>query len=251
MIESLYIAESGMKSQQALIEMISNNIANVATPGYKTASANFVDLVYQQESNSNLQSKGIGVHISAQLTDFNTGDLKQTGNPFDIAINGKGFIAVEDANGDTLYTRLGRLRINNDGMLSSVHGFVIGNGVHIPADASDLTITVSGAILAKMAGSEELIELGQLDLVNFTNEQGLEAVGNNLFRATSDSGEMITGKPGEYGLGGLVQGFTEMSNVNMNEEMVNLMLAQRGYQLNARIIQASDQILDTINNLRR
>ena len=251
MIESLYIAESGMKSQQALIEMISNNIANVATPGYKTASANFVDLVYQQESSENIQSKGIGVHISAQLTDFKTGDLKQTGNPFDIAINGKGFIAVEDANGDTLYTRLGRLRINNDGMLSSVHGFVIGNGVQIPSDADDLTITVSGTILAKTAGSEELIELGQLDLVSFTNEQGLEAVGNNLFRATAESGDVVIGKPGEYGLGGLVQGFTEMSNVNMNEEMVNLMLAQRGYQLNARIIQASDQILDTINNLRR
>lgn len=258
MIEALYIAETGMNSQQELIEVISNNIANVSTPGFKSSNVNFVDLVYQ--TNSNLQSnniashttvKGIGVSSSEHALNFSRGDLKQTGNPFDIAINGNGFLAVENSNGDLSYTRAGRLRVDKDGYLASSQGNRLASNIQLPPDVTSVTFTSSGDVLVKVGSSNELIEIGQIELVNFSNPQGLNRLGNNLYHATEETGQISFAKPGEDGLGQIVQGFTELSNVSMNEEMVNLMLAQRGYQLNARIIQVSDQVLETINNLRR
>lgn len=249
MIESLYIAETGMNSQQKLIEIISNNIANVNTPGFKGTNVNFVDLVNQ--SNNNGASQGVGVDAGKVFTNFSTGSLKQTGNPFDLAINGSGFLAIDQSNGEQVYTRAGRISIDKDGFLTSSQGLRLSDNIQIPPDATELTFTASGSVLTRIDGDPQLIEVGQIKLVNFSNTQGLKQVGHNLFLATEDAGNMNIDKPGESGTGQIIQGFTELSNVSMNEEMVNLMLAQRGYQLNARIIQTSDQIMETINNLRR
>ncbi|ODB37102.1 flagellar basal-body rod protein FlgG [Pseudoalteromonas sp. BMB] len=258
MIEALYIAETGMNSQQELIEVISNNIANVSTPGFKSAEVNFVDLVYQTnigtqgfELPAHASAQGIGVSTSEQVVNFERGDLKQTGNPFDIAINGNGFLAIETQNGELAYTRAGRLRVDDNGYLVSTQGQRLSANIQLPPDVTGVTFTSSGSVLVRVDSASQLVEIGQLELVNFNNPQGLNRIGNNLYQATEQAGQPTFGKPGESGLGQIVQGFTELSNVSMNEEMVNLMLAQRGYQLNARIIQVSDQVLETINNLRR
>lgn len=257
MIESLYIAETGMNSQQELIEIISNNLANVNTAAFKSESVSFVDLVYQPTGNqldnlsSNQQTKGIGVDVGKKIHDFSMGSLKQTGNPLDVAINGNGFLEVMQPNGEAAFTRAGRLRINEDGFLASSQGFKLSDNIQIPTEVKDITITASGSVLVKIPSENRLIEIGKISIANFTNVQGLTLAGNNLYQASQTSGQVYYSDAGTNGTGQLVQGFTEQSNVSMNEEMVNLMLAQRGYQLNARIIQVSDQILETINNLRR
>jgi flagellar basal-body rod protein FlgG len=259
MIESLYIAETGMTSQQKLIDVISNNIANASTPGFKKAQLSFVDLVYQTgnaneaatSSGSQSTNNGAGVMISDNIKDFSVGDLKQTNNPFDVAIQGAGFIEVDREDGTTGYSRAGRLRLDVDGYLTTTLGHRLSANIQLPPDASNFLISKEGEITALLGDDAERSVIGELQLSRFSNEEGLSAAGNNLYSASEASGEPIYATPGEYGTGYIVQGFTEISNVSMTEEMVNLMLAQRGYQLNARIIQVSDQLLDTINNLRR
>jgi flagellar basal-body rod protein FlgG len=259
MIESLYIAESGMSSQQKLIDVISNNIANASTPGFKKVQLNFVDLVYQSGSNlegadstnTHDMSNGAGVKIGSNIRDFSVGDLKQTGNPFDVAIQGAGFMEVQLEDGTVGYSRAGRLRLNNEGYLSTTEGYRLSANIQLPPDTTDLRISSNGQVTALLGSEGERVTLGEIELVRFTNEESLNGVGNNLFVASEKSGDVIYATPGEFGTGQLLQGITEVSNVSMTEEMVNLMLAQRGYQLNARIIQVSDQLLDTINNLRR
>lgn len=257
MIESLYIAETGMQSQQKLLDIISNNIANSSTPGFKKVDVNFVDLVSQvpnaQLPLSQRQSmpEGAGVKIHSTSTDFSTGGLKQTTNPFDLAINGKGFFEVNNADGSSSYSRASRFRLDENGYLTSSTGMKLAANIQLPPDSKGFVITSAGDVLVSLPDEEELVQLGSLELVNFSNTDGLQQVGENLYRPTEQAGDRVFGKPGENGMGSIAQGFTEMSNVSMTEEMVNLMLAQRGYQLNARIIQVSDQILETINNLRR
>ena len=254
MIDSLYIAESGMNSQQKMIELISNNIANVATPGFKKTGATFADVVYQpltNQSEGSAEVLGRGVAIAQLQVDFRSGDLKQSGNPLDIAINGHGFIPVITAQGDEAYSRGGRLKVDSQGYLATQQGYRLANDVQIPPETSDLTITANGIVLARVQGSAELIELGNLELVTFSNNSGLRQTEANVYQLTADAGERSYAMPGERGMGQVIQGFIEMSNVSMNEEMVNLMLAQSSYQLNARLVQVSDQILDTINNIRR
>jgi flagellar basal-body rod protein FlgG len=254
MIDALYIAESGMNSQQKMIEVISNNIANVSTPGFKKTSATFADVVYQPTmgtSEGSAEIQGKGVAISQLQVDFRHGDLKQSGNPLDIAINGNGFIPVISASGEEAYSRGGRLKVDSQGYLATQQGYRLANDIQIPPETSDLTITANGTVLARVQGDSELIELGKLELVTFSNSSGLRQAEANVYQLTADAGDRSYTKPGERGAGQVIQGFIEMSNVSMNEEMVNLMLAQRSYQLNARLVQVSDQILDTINNIRR
>ena len=258
MIESLYIAESGMNAQQSLIDIISNNIANSATPVFKKSQANFVDLIYssanlnQQSSlNNNESIRGAGVHVGSVTQDFSVGSIKQTNNPFDIAIQGDGFIEVELQNGELGYTRAGRLRVNNDSVLVTVEGLKLSSNIQVPVDTQALHINSKGQVFAEIDGESQRLELGQIELTKFINNSGLITAGNNVYLASADSGAAIYGTAGELGFGEILQGFSEISNVSMTEEMVNLMLAQRGYQLNARLIQVSDQLLETINNLRR
>lgn len=259
MIESLYIAETGMTSQQKLIDVISNNIANSSTPGFKKSQVNFVDLVYRSEtpngqannvSGSNVNN-GAGVQIASNITDFSVGELKQTNNPFDLAIQGSGLLEVELADGELAYTRAGRLRLDSEGYLATQEGLRLSANIQLPPDAVNLLISPQGQVSAQLGHQGERVVLGELELAKFTNMESMRTSGQNLYTATPESGDVLYGKPGEYGLGHLAQGTTEISNVSMTEEMVNLMLAQRGYQLNARIIQISDQLLDTVNNLRR
>ena len=256
MIDSLYIAETGMQSQQRLIDVISNNIANASTPGFKQSHVNFVDLVVEPKINANgeaeqLGLQGLGVQVDSVGMDFSLGELKQTNNAFDLAINGAGFIEVEGTNGDLLYTRAGRLRLNDEGFITTTQGYKLSAGVQVPPDAKSFSVSKSGEVSITLQGEDGPVTLGNIGLVNFHNPSAMVAVGDNLFRASNDSGHAIYTEPGQNGTGELIQGFTELSNVSMTEEMVNLMLAQRGYQLNARIIQVSDQIMETINNLRR
>lgn len=257
MIDSLYIAETGMNSQQKLIEVISNNIANASTPGYKQVSVNFVDLVYQPPStDTNMTQRtdvinGIGVQVHSTSTNFKVGEFKQTGNAFDIAINGAGFFEVVTENGDFAYTRSGRLRLDQNGYLTITTGEKLSANIQLPPDAKAFVISKTGEVSASIGNEDELVRLGQIDLVNFNNPDALQSIGRNLYLVTENAGVANYAAPSDAGNGSLLQGFTEMANVSMTEEMVNLMLAQRGYQLNARIIQVSDQVLETINNLRR
>jgi flagellar basal-body rod protein FlgG len=240
-----------------LIDVISNNIANSSTPGFKKTQLNFVDLVYQSQAaevsagDSIDSSNGAGVKVMSTTTDFSVGDLKQTGNPFDIAIQGNGFIEVELEDGEYAYTRAGRMRLDNDVYLVTSEGNRLSSSIQLPPDMSEFYIEPDGTVSARVGESNELITMGEIELTRFASEDGLVAIGNNIYAASETSGDAIYSKPGEQGTGTLLQGITEISNVSMTEEMVNLMLAQRGYQLNARIIQVSDQLLDTINNLRR
>lgn len=259
MIESLYIAETGMNSQQKLIDVISNNIANSSTPGFKKTQLNFVDLVYQGQMPNGVNNGGLnqtvnngaGVQALTNSKDFSVGELKQTGNPFDLAIQGTGFIEVQLDSGDVAYTRAGRLRLDADGYLVTSQGNRLSANIQLPPDATDFQVDAKGLVSVRLGEETERTDIGQIELVRFGNEEGLQAVGNNLYLSSEHSGDTLYGEPGEYGLGQILQGISEISNVSMTEEMVNLMLAQRGYQLNARIIQVSDQLLDTINNLRR
>ncbi|UAA37599.1 flagellar basal-body rod protein FlgG [Paraneptunicella aestuarii] len=258
MIESLYIAETGMSSQQQLIDVISNNIANASTPGFKKSQVNFVDLVYQsnasqisaQQSTDN-KSNGAGVQIGSNILDFSVGELKQTLNPFDLAIQGNGFLEVTLENGDYAYTRAGRLRLDQDGYLVTKDGFRLSANIQLPPDAVDMQISPDGELSARLGQQGERVVLGNIELARFSNQEMLNSIGQNLFTGNDKTGDVFYGKPGQDGFGHIQQGMTEVSNVSMTEEMVNLMLAQRGYQLNARIIQISDQLLDTVNNLRR
>lgn len=254
MIESLYIAETGLNSQQKMIDVISNNIANISTPGYKKANVSFAELVTPVPADAlqeGITDSGKGVHVASVQLDFRSGELKQTGHPMDLAINGEGFLAVEMLDGETGYSRAGRLRIADDGFLTTQEGLRLQPGIQVPPESTDLTVTQSGNVLARVQGSAELIELGQLEVVRFAQPEALRAVGSNVFKASEQAGAMTAGPAGANGNGMLVQGFAEMANVSMNEEMVSLMLAQRGYQLNARLVQVADQVLETINNIRR
>ena len=259
MINSLYIAETGINAQKTFVDVISNNIANVNTPGYKKAQVNFIDLVYNDKANSaseidstsNGNKQLQGVHITSVEQDLTPGKIKFTEHPFDVAIQGEGFIELEMANGETGYTRMGRLRIDQDGYLASVQGHKLTAHISVPSDVSNIVIAQDGTVKGIVDGEAELVELGQIELTRFVNPVALTAQGDGVYLASEQAGEKTTGQPGDSGFGKLLQGYTEESNVSMVEEMVNLVIAQRGYQLNARVIQVSDQILETINNLRR
>lgn len=254
MIQSLYVAESGLNSQQKMIDVISNNIANMSTPGFKKSAVGFVELLAPTDSQfieQPITEPGRGVQVAMLQQNFAPGELKQTGDAMDIAINGEGFIAVETTDGTVAYARAGRLQLDAQGYLSTTDGLRLAAQIQLPPDFSDLTVTQSGSVLARVQGSAELIELGQIQLTRFPNPDALKATASNLYLPAEAAGIAETYQPGEHGTGRLVQGYRELSNVSMNEEMVSLMLAQRGYQLNARLVQVADQVLETINNIRR
>ncbi|MEM9101498.1 MAG: flagellar basal-body rod protein FlgG [Pseudomonadota bacterium] len=259
MINALYIAESGLNSQQMLIDVISNNIANSNTTAFKKNRVSFVDLVYRDamsaeiDNNNTTSNRMIGAGATAGSTSkvFTTGELKLTEHPLDIAISGNGFLEVLMPNGQTVYTRAGRLNVDTEGYLSTIDGHRLASNIQIAPDVEQIQIGSDGNVSGVLANSNETIQLGQIELSKFVNQEQLQALGTNLYQATEASGQAITDIPGENGMGNILQGYTEVSNVSMIEEMVNLVMAQRGYQLNARVIQVSDQVLETINNLRR
>jgi len=262
MLRALYTAATGMQAQQINIDTIANNIANVNTTGFKQARAEFQDLLYQNIRPAGTASSastnypvglqlGLGARPVASARIFSQGDFRQTGNPLDVVIEGKGFFQVRLPNGELGYTRDGSFKQNSDGSLVTADGGVLEPQITIPAEADTIVVGKDGTVTATVAGQTEAQQIGSIQLANFQNPAGLNAVGGNLFKATAASGDPVTGAPGENGLGAINQGYLEQSNVSVVEEMVNMIVAQRAYEVNSRAIRVADDMLSQINQLVR
>lgn len=259
MIDSLYIGATGMHAQQLSVDTISNNLANVNTPAYKKGRVSFQDLMYRelgrmgietpQNNPSNPFGSGVGVLQLGKL--FQNGELKKTDSPFDIGLNGKGFLEVTLPDGTSAYTRSGSLQVTQEGLLATANGNPLRQAIHVPADAKDIVITQTGKVMVSVPDEKERVEIGQIELTSFINPAGLAPIGENLYVATEKAGEPISGIPGENDLATISQGYLEASNVKLVEEMVSLILAQRAYEISAKVVQASDEMLGISNNLRR
>lgn len=256
MFDALYIGATGMQAQQTQVDAIANNLTNANTPAYKKTRVSFTDLVVRAARPAGaplaaVQGAGAGVALANTVKLFETGELKKTESAMDVAIQGDGFLELAMADGTRAYARGGTLKVNADGQLATQSGIPLKPGITIPEGASAVIIAADGRVRIAMKGQAAPIEAGQLEMVRFTNAQGLLAQGGNVYRATEASGEPIGGKAGEDGMGTIVQGFLEASNVKMVEEMVNLMIAQRAYEASVKVVQASDEMLGMINGLRR
>ncbi len=260
MIRSLWTGTTGMQSQQLNIDVISNNLANVSTTGFKKSKADFQDLLYQtmkvpgSQTSSDTESPtgiliGLGVKPAAVTKIFSQGDLILTENELDVAIQGDGFLQVEMPNGNTGYTRAGALKRDSIGRLTTSDGYPIIPGITIPDGAKQISISESGIVSAIIGADTVSTELGNIELASFTNNSGLSAIGKNLFVETSASGVAQTGTPGQDGFGTLLQTYLEGSNVNIVEEMANMITTQRAYEINSKTIQTSDEMMQTTNNL--
>lgn len=262
MFDALYISATGMQAQQLNVDTIANNLANVNTTGFKKAKVGFTDLMVREAERLRPAGEtmgllapasrlGTGVGVTGISKLFDLGDMKKTESAFDLAIEGDGFLEVTLPDGTSAYTRGGTFRINDDGLLATRAGHPLKPAITVPDNAQNMVITRDGRIQVQIAGQGTPVNLGQLDMVRFTSPSGLQAQGDNLYRSTSNSGEAITARAGEDGMGNLAQGFLEGSNVKLTEEMVNLMIAQRVYEANVKVIQASDEMLGMVNGLRR
>jgi flagellar basal-body rod protein FlgG len=257
MLDSLYIAATGMNAQQLNVDTISNNLANVSTAGFKRGRVNFEDLVYRQlpgaarAPGDQVARLGTGVAVASAAQLFGAGELKKTELPMDLAIRGNGFFEVTLPDGALAYTRAGSLKLDPDGRLATAQGYLLNPEIRIPPDASNLAIDADGTVRVTLPDEAQPVELGQLELASFMNTGGLRPLGDNLYAPTDASGDAQSGKPGERGLGSVAQGFIEGSNVKLVEEFVNLVVAQRAYEASSKAIQASDEMLAIINGLRR
>ena len=261
-MRSLDIAGTGMQAQQTNVEVISNNLANMTTTGFKRRRAEFQDLIYQNlrrvGSNSSDNGTvvpsgaqvGLGVKTAAIYRINEQGNLQQTSNSLDVAIKGKGYFQVALPTGDTAYTRDGTFGLSPNGQIVTADGYPISPGITVPANAQDVTINGAGEVQVTIAGVTAPQTVGTLQLATFANEAGLESVGDNLLRASGASGDPVTGTPTSAGFGSVMQGFVETSNVNVVTEITNLITAQRAYEMNSRVITASDQMQSTLTNLR-
>ena len=258
MNDALYVAATGMQAHQLSVDTVANNLANVNTPGYKFSRVSFQDMVYRElgqnpalGQNSVSLGQGMGVAIEGLSKVFMPGDLRQTDNALDVAIAGAGFFEVALADGSSAYSRGGSLRVNRDGFLTTVDGNLLKPNIHIGNDAKAVTIGRDGRVLVTAANQTSPNEVGRLELVNFSDPSGLQALGHNLYAASERSGLPELGRPGEEGVSALAPGFIEGSNVKLVDEMVNLMVAQRAYGMSVKVIQAADEMLGMSNNLRR
>lgn len=260
MVRSLYVARTGLDAQQTNLDVISNNLANVSTTGFKRARAEFQDLVYQTIRQPGAQSSqqtqiptglqmGAGVKTVANPRIFTQGPLTQTENSLDIAINGDGFFQIQMPDGTTAYTRNGEFTKDNNGQIVTQDGYPLIPNITIPQDALTLTIGAAGNVSVTTAGATEPTNLGDIQLVTFINPTGLASVGKNLFMETAASGVPTPSQPGLNGAGTLEQGFVENSNVNVAEEMVAMIITQRAYEINAKAITTSDNMLGRLTQL--
>ena len=261
-MRSLSIAATGMLAQQLNVEVISNNIANMNTTAFKRQRAEFQDLLYQNARRVGAASSdqntvvpagvqiGLGVKTTAVYRVTEQGNLVTTGNTLDVALQGKGFFQVELPTGETAYTRAGSFQLAGDGKLVTADGFTVKGAGTIPKDAIDVTINQNGQILVKKAGASDITEVGKFELAAFVNDSGLQAIGDNNFLRTAASGDPTTGNAGRAGFGTTLQGFLETSNVNTVQEVTNLITAQRAYEMNSKVIAASDEMLGTLNQMR-
>jgi len=261
-MRSLSVAATGMMAQQLNVEVISNNIANMTTTGYKRRRPEFQDLLYQSERRIGSASSeagtivpagvqlGLGVKTAAVYRIHDQGNLIVTENRFDLAIQGEGFFMVETPDGEIAYTRSGNFQLSPQGVIVTQDGYPLSPGITVPANAVEVAIGQTGLVTAKLQGQTNLVTLGQLELATFVNPAGLEAIGSNLLLETESSGPAITGTPGSEGLGTVLQGHLESSNVNPVQEITQLITAQRAYDMNSKVIQASDEMMGTVTQLR-
>lgn len=261
-MRSLTTAATGMFAQQMNVEVISNNIANATTTGYKRRRAEFADLLYQDMRRVGTQSSdtgtivpagvqvGVGVKPVAVYRIHEQGNLQITDNPLDIAIKGRGFFQVDLPDGTTAYTRAGSFKLSPDGEIVTADGYTVQPSITIPQDALDVTINASGQVEVMLAGNPTPQLVGQFQLATFVNDAGLDAIGDNLLIETEASGGPTTGNPGATGFGSLQQNFLETSNVNIVSEITDLITAQRTYEINSKVIQASDDMMGTISQIR-
>jgi flagellar basal-body rod protein FlgG len=261
MLRSLYTAATGMEAQQLRMDVISNNLANASTAGFKRQRAEFEDLLSETLRGAGAPAPnggtapsplqvGLGVRNGATTRSFSQGDMLNTSNPLDVAIEGAGFFKVQRASGEPAYTRAGNFRVDATGRLVTQRGELVEPGITVPPEATGVTIQPDGTVHAKVSGREEPVELGQIELVSFTNPAGLSAIGGNLFEQTVASGEALTTRPGEGGTGQLAQGYLENANVKAVEEMIDMISTQRAYELNSKVIQSADQMLQRLTQLR-
>lgn len=262
MIRSLWTAASGMNAQQKNIDVISNNLSNVNTIGFKKSRVHFQDLMYQTLREAGAPTTqgtqvpagievGNGVRLSDTQKILSQGSFQNTGNALDLVVEGDGFFQILRPDGTIAYTRDGSFKRDNIGRMVTSDGFYVYPEIFIPEDAVSLAIGADGTIAVLLAGDDMPQEIGQIELARFTNPAGLSSEGRNLFAATVASGDPIIGTPGTNGLGEVSQGFLEMSNVQIVDEMVGMIAAQRAYEINSKAIQASDEMLNTANQLRR
>jgi flagellar basal-body rod protein FlgG len=262
MIRALWTSATGMGAQQMSIDTIANNLANVNTTGFKKGRCDFQDLLYQTlrlagtaSSSSTEVPTGIqmghGVKLAAIQDNFMQGDFKQTLNPLDITIEGKGLFQILKPDGEIGYSRSGTFKMDSDGRVVTSDGYALDPEVSIPEDTTDITIGPDGTVSILQAGETEASEAGNIELAMFANEGGLKHIGRNMYVTTDASGDPVTGVPGEDGFGTIAQGFLEMSNVSVVEEMVDMIVSQRAYEINSKVIQTSDDMLRVVNSLKR
>ena len=261
-MRALSIAASGMQAQQLNVDVISHNIANMNTTAYKRQRAEFQDMLYQNLERPGASSSasgailplgiqiGVGVRADAVGRSTEQGGITQTGNPYDLAIDGRGFIQVALPSGQTAYTRAGNLAINADGQIVTADGYAISPSVAVPPESTAIQITRDGLVEVTLNGQTAPQQVGQIELATFVNPAGLEAIGDNLYLETPASGSPNVATPGSPGVGTLTQGFLETSNVNAVEEISALIVAQRAYEMNARVITAADEMLKATSQLR-
>ena len=260
-MRSLDIAGTGMQAQQTNVEVISNNIANMTTTGFKRRRAEFQDLIYQNLRRVGSSSSdtgtivpsgaqvGLGVKTAAIYRINEQGNLQQTSNTFDLAISGCGYFQITLPSGDTAYTRDGTFGLSPEGQIVTADGYVVQPGITVPSNATSVTINSSGEVQATLSGQTAPTTVGQIQLATFPNEAGLDAQGNNLLLQSAASGAPSSGNPAAPGFGTVMQGFIETSNVNVVTEITNLISAQRAYEMNSRVITTSDQMLSTLSNM--
>ncbi|MBY0455551.1 MAG: flagellar basal-body rod protein FlgG [Burkholderiaceae bacterium] len=260
MINSLWIAKTGMEAQQTQLDVISHNLANVSTTGFKRNNAVFEDLIYQNlrqvGANTTEQNQlptglhlGLGVRTVATSRNFVQGSLQQSNNSLDVAINGNGFLQVTMPDGTIGYTRDGSFQLDSQGRLVNSSGLPVGNGITLPPGTTSVSIDASGAVSALLQGNTAPQPMGQLAMANFINPAGLEPIGQNLFKESAASGQPQQGTPGTNGLGTIKQGYLEASNVNVVQELVTMIQTQRAYEMNSKAISTSDQMLAKLSQL--
>jgi flagellar basal-body rod protein FlgG len=262
MIRALWTAGTGMNVQQVNLDVISNNIANVNTTGFKKSRADFQDLMYQtlrlagakNETGNQIPTGvqiGHGAMLAAVQKVFMQGDFQETQNELDLAIEGSGFLQIVLPNGEKAYTRAGSLKRDSEGKIVTSDGYNTEPSITIPTNALKVSVGSDGTVSAQVQGQSALQQVGKLELAHFPNPSGLKAIGKSLFQETEASGTPTLSKPGENGLGTLLQGYLEMSNVNIMQEMISLIIGQRAYEVNSKAIQAADEMLQQANNVRR
>ncbi|CAB1059693.1 Flagellar basal-body rod protein FlgG [Olavius sp. associated proteobacterium Delta 1] len=262
MIRSLWTSATGMQAQALNLDVIANNLANVSTAGFKKSRAEFQDLLYETIRPAGTASSqdtqvptgiqlGHGTRPSTVLKIFSQGDMEHTKNELDLAIEGDGFFQIALPNGETAFTRDGGFKLDSEGRIVNADGFVLEPEISIPIDAVSISVGMDGTVSVLQAGETVPTEVGTVELARFVNSAGLISMGKNLYIPSEASGDEMTGTAGEDGLGSIAQGFLEMSNVTVVEEMVSMITAQRAYEANSKSIQTADEMLALANNVKR